>query len=349
MTTDKGILIRNIYYMLAYAFQELRHNNYVEIEGEDFKEIYDLFAEILIKGISFQLKQGLHREYVGRQEAMPSIRGKIAMAGTMSLRTKRSNLVACDFDELSEDNIFNRIIVTTVNVLLRHSNVKKEKKGRLKKLMLFFSNVEPISINAIHWNTLRFDRNNRSYRMLLYVCYFILDGMLMTTENGHYKMRELSDEHMNRLFERFVLEYYRKHHPTYTARAEQVKWNIDRELSTESILPIMKTDIMLTLGARTLIIDTKYYGSTMQLQFDKYSIHSNNLYQIHTYVTEHDTQRNGSVDGMLLYAKTQESITPDGQMKMAAGNTIYFRTLDLNQDFKMISRQLDSLALLSNS
>ena len=184
MTTDKGILIRNIYYMLAYAFQELRHNNYVEIEGEDFKEIYDLFAEILIKGISFQLKQGLHREYVGRQEAMPSIRGKIAMAGTMSLRTKRSNLVACDFDELSEDNIFNRIIVTTVNVLLRHSNVKKEKKGRLKKLMLFFSNVGPVSINAIHWNTLRFDRNNRSYRMLLYVCYFILDGMLMTTDKG---------------------------------------------------------------------------------------------------------------------------------------------------------------------
>ena len=58
MTTDKGILIRNIYYMLAYAFQELRQNNYVEIEGENFDEIHDLFAEILIRGIAFQLKQG---------------------------------------------------------------------------------------------------------------------------------------------------------------------------------------------------------------------------------------------------------------------------------------------------
>ena len=61
MTNDKGILIRNIYYMLAYAFQELRHNNYAEIAGEEFEEIHDLFAEILIRGISFQLKQGLHR------------------------------------------------------------------------------------------------------------------------------------------------------------------------------------------------------------------------------------------------------------------------------------------------
>ena len=54
MTEDKGILIHNIYYMLAYAFQELRQNNYAEIEGEKFDDIYDLFAEILAKGIAYQ-------------------------------------------------------------------------------------------------------------------------------------------------------------------------------------------------------------------------------------------------------------------------------------------------------
>ena len=343
MTTDKGILIRNIYYMLAYAFQELRQNNYVEIEGENFDEIHDLFAEILIRGIAFQLKQGLHKEYVARQETMPSIKGKIEVAETMVQKMMQKNLVACCYDELSEDNIFNQIIVTTAHTLLKLSSVKKEKKAKLKQLMLFFSNVKPVTIKSIHWNMLRFDRNNRSYRMLLYVCYFILDGMLMTTETGHYKMRELSDDHMNRLFEKFVLEYYRKHFPQCKARAEQVKWNINRELSTVNILPIMQTDIMLNLGERTLIIDTKYYGRTMQSQFDKKSIHSNNLYQIHTYVTEHDTKHDGNVDGMLLYAKTQETITPDGQMSMASGSTIYFRTLDLNQDFSEISKRLNSL------
>ena len=77
MTEDKGILIRNIYYMLAYAFQELRKNNYAEIEGEKFDNIYDLFAEILIRGISYQLKQGLYREYVAKNESMQTIKGKI--------------------------------------------------------------------------------------------------------------------------------------------------------------------------------------------------------------------------------------------------------------------------------
>ena len=57
MTIDKSIPIKNIYYMLTYAFKELKHNNYEYIAGESFDNIYDLFAEILLKGVSYLLKQ----------------------------------------------------------------------------------------------------------------------------------------------------------------------------------------------------------------------------------------------------------------------------------------------------
>lgn len=344
MTSDKGILIRNIYYMLAYAFQELRQNNYADIAGEDFDEIYDLFAEILSRGISFQLKQGLHREYIRRTDSMNTLKGKIDLNETISLRSQKSNLIACEFDELSENNIYNRIIVTTVDLLVRHSGVREKSKSALKRQMLFFSNVQPIEIKDIHWNALRFDRNNRNYRMLLYICYFILDGLLMTTEDGKYKMREFSDEHMNRLFEKFVLEYYRRHHPNLNPRAEQIKWNLDKDYpeNSENVLPIMQSDIMMTIGERTLIIDTKYYGQSMQVHHNKSTIHSGNLYQIHTYVTEYDLEGKGYVDGMLLYAKTQETIVPDGQMKLAKGNSILFRTLDLNRNFSEIEKSLNA-------
>ena len=104
----------------------------------------------------------------------------------------------------------------------------------------------------------------------------------------------------------------------------------------------MQTDILLTMEERTLIIDTKYYAQSMQLQYNKATIHSNNLYQIHTYVTEYDEYHKGNVDGMLLYAKTQEEIVPDGQLKCKDGNYIFFRTLDLNTDFDAIKERLDS-------
>lgn len=345
MTEDKGILIRNIYYMLAYAFQELRQNNYAEIEGERFEDIYDLFAEIISRGISYQLKQGLYREYVGKNESMLTIRGKIDINGTIANRLRHNQQIACDYDELSENNIYNQILLTTATTLIRHSDVKKDKKAKLKQLMLFFQNVQPIDIHTIRWNALRFDRNNRSYRMLIYLCYFIINEWVMTTKDGKYKMHEFSDDHMCRLFEKFVLEYYKKHHPELKPCAAQIDWNIEKEESTTNILPIMQTDILLTMEERTLIIDTKYYTRSMQKQFDKSSIHSNNLYQIHTYVTEYDEDHTGKVDGMLLYAKTQEEIVPDGQMKRKDGNTIYFRTLDLNTDFETIKKRLDSFII----
>ena len=69
----------------------------------------------------------------------------------------------------------------------------------------------------------------------------------------------------------------------------------------------MQTDIMLHFkNGKTLIIDAKYYGQTMQYHFNKATIHSHNLYQIHTYVMNQDVEHKGEVDGMLLYAKTEE-------------------------------------------
>ena len=342
MTEDKGILIRNVYYMLAYAFQELRQNNYAEITGEEFDDIYDLFAEIIARGISYQLKQGLYRQYVAKNESLQTVRGKIDINGTIANRMRNIHQIVCDYDELSENNIYNQILLTTATLLIKQSDVKEEKKAKLKQLMLFFQNVQPIDVHTIRWNALRFDRNNQNYRMLLYLCYFIINEWLMTSENGKFKMREFSDDHMCRLFEKFILAYYKRHHPELKPCAAQIDWNIDKEQSTLNILPIMQTDILLSMGERTLIIDAKYYTRSMQKQYEKSTIHSNNLYQIHTYVTECDEDHKGNVDGMLLYAKTQEDIVPDGQMKRKDGNYIYFRTLDLNKDFKSIKERLDS-------
>ncbi len=342
MIEDKGILIRNVYYMLAYAFQELRQNNYVEIEGENFDEIYDLFAEIMVRGISYQLKQGLYREYVGKKESLQTVRGKIDINGTIANKMRRNQQIVCDYDELSENNIYNRILVTTVSILIKHSDVKKDKKSKLKKLMIFFQNVEPIDVHMIRWNALRFDRNNRNYRMLLYICYFLINEWLLTTDEGKYKMREFSDEHMERLFEKFVLEYYKKHHPVTKARAAQIKWNVVEEETDYSILPTMKTDILLSLEPRTLIIDTKYYTNIMRQYYGKEKLREAHLYQINTYVNEYDKEHQHNVDGMLLYAKTKEDKLDDSKIVHKDGYTLYIRTLDLNTDFETIKKRLDS-------
>ena len=94
---------------------------------------------------------------------------------------------------------------------------------------------------------------------------------------------------------------------------------------------------------KTLIIDAKYYAHTTQVQYDVHTLHSNNLYQIFTYVKNKAT-KGGEVSGMLLYAKTDEEIYPDNEYQMS-GNQICVKTLDLSCDFEGIATQLDGIVL----
>lgn len=342
----KGIFIKNIYYMLAYAFRILRQKNYDEIAAEEFDDIQDLFAVILAKGVSQQLKQGLHKEYITKNEDLSVMRGKLDIYGTIKNQIQRKKSLSCEYDELSVNNIFNQILKTTMTILIRDSGVKKSHKADLKKIILFFHDIDIIEPSRIRWSSLMYQRNNKNYEMLINICYFVLDGMLQTTDKGNYKMMTFSDEHMHRLYEKFVLEYFKRHHSYLSeVRAAQVKWNLatDTEESMIRFLPAMQTDIFLRYKEKVLIIDTKYYGNSMQKQYDKVTIHSGNMYQIFTYVKNQDVENNGRVSGMLLYAKTEEAITPDCSF-VIGGNKISVKTVDLNKEFKLIAAQLDKIA-----
>lgn len=349
MIINKNIPIKNIYYMLTYAFKELRHNNYEYIEGEHFDNIYDLFAEIISKGISYLLKQGLHKQYILKEDTIATLKGKLNLFGTIKERINQRARLACEYDELTVNNIYNQILKTTVEVLLSQSDVKKERRAELRKLMLFFVEVDTIKPSQIRWNMLRYDRNTRTYQMLHSLCYFILQNLLLSTDKGATKLPQFSDEHMNLLFQRFVLEYYKRHHPECKATAKQIKWNMsDDVVDSSTILPIMQSDITMTLGERTLIIDTKYYSKTLQENFGKNTINSSNLYQIHTYVMNEDKGHKGNVDGMLLYAMTTADIQPDCRFPNNDGNIIMVKTLDLSQEFEQIRSRLDSLIEYNN-
>ena len=153
----------------------------------------------------------------------------------------------------------------------------------------------------------------------------------------------VDEQRMNRLYEKFILEYYAKECPQVTATASQIPWVLDDGIGT--MLPVMQSDIMLTRGNEVLIIDAKYYTHATQTQYNVHTLHSSNLYQIFTYVKNKDAEfgsRPHTVSGMLLYAATDEAIQPDNRYQMS-GNKISVRTLDLNQEFSEIASQLNAI------
>ena len=226
------------------------------------------------------------------------------------------------------------------------SDITRARKKSLKKLMVFFADVREIDLHTVDWN-MRYDRNNRTYRMLMAVCWLVVKGLLQTQSDGTVRMMDFFDEQrMSRLYEKFILEYYRREHPRLNASASFIDWALDDGVSDG--LPAMRSDVTLSAGGRVLIIDAKYHTSTMQTYYEKQSVKSENRYQIFAYVKNKQAafERAGKsieVSGMLLYAATDEDIQPDATYRMS-GNRISATTLDLDRPFEEIRAQLDGIA-----
>lgn len=117
------VRIKNIYYMLAYAFQILNEEGYNNITSEDFDYASDLFAAILSKGITNQIKRGLNKEYLERTEAINRPVGKINISASIKQNFITKKQFVCDYDELLENSYMNKILKTTAMLLLRCQEV----------------------------------------------------------------------------------------------------------------------------------------------------------------------------------------------------------------------------------
>lgn len=337
------IAIQNIYYMLSYAFQVLQEQGFRSVATEEFDNTAELCAAILSKGIAMQIKRGLGREYIDRTEALSTVRGRMEISDSIKGQTILKRQMICSYDDFSVNSTMNRIIKSTMRLLLR-ADIAKVRKKELRKLLVYFGDVDEIDLHSVDWN-LRYNRNNQTYRLLITVCWLVVKGLLQTQTDGSTKLMDFLDEQrMCRLYEKFLLEYYRKEHPELRACASQIPWQLDDDM--DALLPVMQTDILLEKGEKVLIIDAKYYAHTLQTQYDTQTLHSANLYQIFTYVKNKEAELSGrphEVSGMLLYAQTDEGVLANHTYRMS-GNRVSVRTLDLNRPFHQIKSTLDGIA-----
>lgn len=339
-----NINIKNVYYMLSYAFRVLNEEKYQDIKSEGYEYTADLLSVILAKGLSSQIKRGLGRDYLQRIDSLASPHGKIDISASIKEQSIITKKLVCCYDSYEENTYMNQVLKSTSLKLIQSDDVKVEHKKALKKLMLYLDNVDVIDLRSVKWKSFQYSKNNATYKMLINICYLVVKGLLLTEEKGDLKMSKyLDDRQMHNLYEKFILEYYRKHYPEFRPTPSPVDWNVDDGF--KDLLPMMRSDITLEYQGRTTIIDAKYYSRMLQYNqlFNSKTLHSNNMYQIFTYVKNKDVRHDGSVSGILLYAKTDEEEALDQNYSMS-GNKISVKSLDLCQEFAGIKETLDGIA-----
>lgn len=355
MMIDKTVPIKNIYYMLSYAFINLQKQEYKKLETEDFENIADLCAEILYMGILELIKRGLNRVYIEKQESLPTVRGKIDINESLKVKNKINKKLSCIYEDFSINSYLNQIL-KSVLILLLKQDIKNERKKKLRKILYYFKDVDVLQIKLIKWN-FQYNRNNKIYEMLIGICELVVYGLLQKDSDGQKKFTHFTDKQMEKLYEKFILEYYRKEFKKSDIKekidvsSKKIKWGVLEDEKTDSFLPNMQSDIMITTDDKILIIDAKYYSKIKQKKYDyditKYN--SSNLYQIFTYVKNKDYEiknnnaKQKEVLGLLLYAETKDEVKVNSKYKICE-NIISIRSLNLNLDFKDIRTKLNNIA-----
>ncbi len=119
--------------MLAYAFQSLNEKSYAEIEAEEFENVSDLLAAILVKGISNQVKRGIGREYIIAEELLSTPVGRINVSASIKNNSIVRKQLFCNYDNFSENTYMNQILKTTMIILMKFSDVSNKQKKSLKQ------------------------------------------------------------------------------------------------------------------------------------------------------------------------------------------------------------------------
>lgn len=335
--------------MLSYAYSHLRTNDYSRLASEEFENSADLCAAILAFGITDLVRHGLGRDYLPREETLGFVRGKINISSSLKHNDFAYHRLTCSYDEFSANIYLNQILKTTM-LLLIHRPISKAQKQRLRRLIPYFSDVSELDYHHISWPR-RYTRQNRSYEFLISICELVIKAKIQSQSDHTMNFLDIfDDQKFSRLYEKFLLEYYRKEHPELRASAPFIKWHLDPDSPTD-FLPIMKSDVYLEKGDRVLIIDAKRYNNNLddnrrfisRPEDLRYTLPSPNLYQIYTYVKNETLNRpDRQISGLLLYAKTSAKIQPYARYSIS-GNPIGADTLDLNCDFSEICTQLDRL------
>jgi 5-methylcytosine-specific restriction enzyme subunit McrC len=334
------IPVRNIYFLLAYAWDRLEESGVATVSDEDFRNVADLFAKVLAGGVRRLLRRGIDRGYQEVCDTVPAIRGKLGFTESLRSNAFSHGRAFCCFAELTGDTLHNRILAETMRRLLRAEGLDRGLAGELRDCLKRMGLLTPLKLSSSVFGRVQLHGNNAFYAFLLDVCRLVYDSLAVDEATGRHRFRDFlrEDGPMARLFEKFVFNFLRREQQEFQVTARKIDW-ADTDGSPESLemLPGMRTDVFLTSPARRIVIDTKYYRAPLQSSFGRDTVRSGHLYQLYAYLRNLNLCEPGPapIEGVLLYPLVDQRLSLDYSIQ---GHHIRVRMIDLAADWQELSR-----------
>ena len=354
MSENKApIPIKNLFYMLCYAWNVLAVTDDIKVGSDDFEDAYNLLSRVFSYGVGKLIRQGFHRSYIENTEELSSLRGKIEVQQSMTKLTAQRKKLICSYDEYSTNDLFNQMLCYTIDSIISNPTVDIKTKKDLKKQRVFFSGIDSVPPTKSNRQKLIFNRNNVTYKLLINIAIMLYDNTMVNEEDGHNTFKDFfRQEQMHKVFELFILNFYKINldRSVYRVHAPKINWHLEEDATDiwGELFDIdenpgdRRTDIVLEnkdLGLQ-LIFDAKYYKNTFvnaYMNADDEKTRTGHLNQVRGYLIDSDYE--GDRMGALIYPMVNNDLAK-GRMIPIQGSNIMVKTINLNTDWRNIENDL---------
>lgn len=323
--------IQGLLYLLDYgAGVRVREHGVLPLltQGSDWFEILTrLFASHLMD----EWQRGAARHYVSCDDDLPVVRGKWRLADQLR-RPERRHRFEVTYDEFTADNPLNRafrFVVERLWRLTRHAG-NRRLLAMLREWMDEVSLLPQVTARdaAAHLA----ERPNQRYAPILNLARLFLDGDALQMLAGDLSSFALVFD-MNVLFEKFVVEFIRRHRATIlpphlnTCELLAQSSGLPRYLARRDGHPAfhLQPDLVFRSGPSVpLILDTKY--KLLDRRKRHLGIAESDFYQMYAYAEQYACPR------ILLLYPSGDGIEPPGSLQFVterSARLVEAATLDL--------------------
>ncbi|MGE4234158.1 MAG: hypothetical protein AB7F43_12590 [Bacteriovoracia bacterium] len=338
------IPIKNLYYLLSYAWRFQSVGLEATLTEARYENSHDMMAALLCLASNYLAKRGLIRKYISEDETLRTIKGKVLLLDSVKAFASRNCQVQCRYDDYTANNELNRIIKTTMYLVLRDFRVAGELRHCLRTILSRYTEVQEFDLHSLNNALSNTTIKDRSYLFAIELCRLIVRGIGISNETRNFHMRDFLGEQlvMHKIFEDFIFNFLKRHLKDQVKR-ENLKWDVQSFGAGslfENRIPQMRTDVTIVGDKLVRVVDAKYYQEALESYEGAKKYYRAHLSQLVDYLRTSQTRHRKNVRGFLIYPTVGESLLPEQNTGTINGYQVIIATIDLALPWNQIHSQL---------
>jgi 5-methylcytosine-specific restriction enzyme subunit McrC len=326
VVVEPKLPIDRVFYLLGYAKRIRFAAETTPLAARP--DLVEPFVAAFLDALQRALRRGLPMSYVAREEALPTIRGRVRFAEQFRRRYDLPLPVEIGYDDYTIDTEANRLVKAALRRIEQLRLRRASSRRRTAEALVAFDGVSDTGFNPRRLPVFSFTRLNERYRTVLELAALIVRSTSVELHPGATPTSSILFD-MNIVFEDFVWaamddEMRRLLPPVY-------RWKQGKSIALdEGNVVRTEPDLSLWRGSRCVFVGDAKYKDTDQGE-------AGDLYQLLAYCSA-----TGLAEGLLLYAQTPDE--PTVHQVVRGGPRLRVETVDVSAPVEQLHERLRSLA-----